>query len=306
MTCGRRKKAEEINANGIRAKMCDVISEEFKRLIKEQIDPWIFFNSKGIRAKRFVGKDISISGVTFEGSSRLVFWQGYIEPFIEDIIKKKLEETVFLANAKKVAVPAVLSSTKANLSGGINTVYHKMQDIDRRLRGKGYPESVPKRDISSEIKKMNDFLDRQTKTYEDLTFQVPESGLKRWHQENPHWVWIIPIIIAIIAIIISVFLNQNKEPSISYKDNVRHQEVNGQHITNYDIENQNNFYIVVKGKANMTGNGKIDEMSIINGDGETDPENGTFRFIVPSFGNVEVRMASNTLIDISAEVKKID
>ena len=71
MICGRRKKAEEINANGIRAKMCDVISEEFKRLIKKQIDPWIFFNSKGIRAKRFDGKDISISGVTFGGSSRL-------------------------------------------------------------------------------------------------------------------------------------------------------------------------------------------------------------------------------------------
>ncbi|HUU16849.1 MAG TPA: hypothetical protein VMW72_06860 [Sedimentisphaerales bacterium] len=203
MKCGRRKKAEEINANGIRAKMCDVISEEFKRLIKKQIDPWSFFNSKGIRAKTFDGKDISISGVTFGSSSR-VFWQGYIEPFIEDVIKRMIEETIRLAKDKNVKLSFVLSSTKANLSSGIDTVYSKMQDVDRRLRGKGYPESVPKRDINSEIKKMNDFLDRQTKTYEDLAFQVPECGLKRWYQENPHWVWIIAIIIAIITIIISV------------------------------------------------------------------------------------------------------
>ncbi len=134
----------------------------------------------------------------------LVFWHGCIEQFVEDVIKRMIEETIRLAKDKNVKLSAVLSSTKANLSSGIDTVYSKMQEVDRRLRGKGYPESVPKRDIYSEIKKMNDFLDRQTKTYEDLAFQVPERGLKRWYQENPHWVWIIAIIIAIITIIISV------------------------------------------------------------------------------------------------------
>ena len=203
MACSRKKNAEEINASGIRAKMSDIISEEFKRLIKEQVGPWIFFNSKGVRVQKFDGKYISISGSKYNDSSRLVFF-GYIEPYIADAIKRMTEETIELAKDKKVPISTVLSSTKANLSGGIDTVYRKMQEVDGRLRGKGYPKSVPKRDISSEIKKMNDFLDRQTKTYEDLAFQASKSRLKRWYQENSHLVWIIGITITTIGIIISV------------------------------------------------------------------------------------------------------
>ncbi len=209
MTFSRKKNAEEINASGIRAKMCDILSEEFKRLTKEQVAPWIFFNSKGVRVKKFDGKDISISGSKYNDSSSLVFFKGYIEPYIADAIKRMIAKTIKLAKDKNVPISAVLESTKANLSGGINAVYHKMQDIDRRLRGKGYPESVPKRDVSYEIKKMNDFLDKQIKIYEDLAFEVPDSRFKKWYQENPHWVWIIGIIIGtgILTFIISVIRN---------------------------------------------------------------------------------------------------
>ena len=45
MACSHKKNVEEINASGIRAKMCDVISEEFKKLIEEQVDRWSSFNS---------------------------------------------------------------------------------------------------------------------------------------------------------------------------------------------------------------------------------------------------------------------
>lgn len=207
MTCICKKNAEEINANGIRVKMSDVIFKEFERLKKEQIEPWFFFNSNGINIKKFDGKDISISGCVFSSSSSsLVFWSGYVEPYIEDVINRMTEETIRLANDKNVQISAVLDSTKANLSGGIDTVYCKMQEVDRRLRGNGYPESVSKRDASLEIKKMNDFLDRQIKTYEDLAFQIPDGWLKKWYQENPHWVWIIGIIIGsgIFALIISI------------------------------------------------------------------------------------------------------
>jgi hypothetical protein len=195
MFFNRKKNAGEINANGIRAKMCDVISKEFKRLIKEQIDPWLFFKTGKFSIKKFDGRDISYPGVGFEGTPRHVFWSGYIEPYIEDITKRMIEETIKLAKDKNVQISAVLDSTKANLSGGIDTVYRKMQEVDRRLRGNGYPESVPKQDVSCEIKKMNDFLDRQIRTYEDLAFQIPDSWFKKWYQENPHWVWIVGIII---------------------------------------------------------------------------------------------------------------
>ena len=167
--------ALEIIADGIRAKMCDDIFEEFKRLVKKQIEPWGFFNtSKGVHVKKFDGKNISMSGGKYNDQSKTAFFN-YIEPFIEDVIKRRIDETIELAKDRKVPLSSVLGSTKANLSGGINTVYHKMQEIDRRLRGGGHPESVPKRDISREIKKMNDFLDRQMKIAKNLYFEIPEA-----------------------------------------------------------------------------------------------------------------------------------
>ena len=206
MTFSRKKGVEEVNARGIRAKMCDVIFGEFKRLIKDQIDPWIFFNSKGVHVKKFGGGNISISGVKYNGSTSLVFWS-YIKPYIEDIIKRMIEKTIELAKDKDVRISAVLGSTKANLSGGIDTVYRKMQDIDRKLRGKGYPESVPKKDISYELKEMNDFLGKQIKTYEDLAFQIPEGWFKKWYNKNPHLVWLLAaIIVPLIIWLLSLLL----------------------------------------------------------------------------------------------------
>ena len=168
-------KATEKKAKGIRARMCDIISGEFKRLIKKQVDPWIFYNSKGVHLKKFDDKNISMSGGKYNDQSKAVFF-GHIEPYIQDVIKRKIEETVELAKDKKVPISKVLGSTEANLSGGIDTVYHKIQKVDRRLRGGGDPESVPKRDVSFEVEKMNDFLDRQIKIAEDLHFEIHKTG----------------------------------------------------------------------------------------------------------------------------------
>ncbi len=168
-------KATEKKANGIRARMCDIISGEFERLIEKQVDTWFRYNSHGVHLKRFDGKNISMSGVKYNDQSKAVFFS-YIEPYIQDVIKRKIEETVELAKDKKVPISKVIGSTKANLSGGIDTTYHKMQEVDRRLRGGGDPKSVPKRDVSFEVKKMNDFLDRQIKTAEDLHFEIHKTG----------------------------------------------------------------------------------------------------------------------------------
>ena len=170
-----KKEAKEKNAQGIRAKMSDIISEEFKQLIKKQVTPWSFYNSKGVRVKKFDGEDISISGSKYNDQTKMVFFN-HIESYIEGTIKRMIEKTAELAKDKNVPISMVLSSTEANLSGGIDSIYHEMQKVDRRLRGGGDPESVPNRDVSFEVKKMNEFLDRQIKIAEDLHFEIHETG----------------------------------------------------------------------------------------------------------------------------------
>lgn len=170
-----KKEATEKKAKGIRAKMSDIISEEFKRLIKKQVTPWSFYNSKGVRVKKFEGEDISISGSKYNDQSKMVFFN-HIDSYIEGTIKRMIEKTIELGKDKNVPISMVLSSTEANLLGGIDAIYHEMQRVDRRLRGGGDPESVPKRDVSFEVKKMNDFLDRQIKIAEDLHFEIHKTG----------------------------------------------------------------------------------------------------------------------------------
>ena len=207
----RNEEASEINADGIRAKMSDDIFEEFKRLVENQVEPWCFFNSKGIHVKRFDGQDISISGFKYSDQTKDIFLK-YIEPFIEDVIKRKIDETIELAKDKKVHFSTVLGSTEANLSGGIDTVYHKMQEIDRRLRGGGNPDSVPMRDVSLEIKTMNDFLDRQIIIAEDLNFGIVETEktkmqcIKKWAENN-----IVIVILLIIIVVIGVLAKFKKD-----------------------------------------------------------------------------------------------
>ena len=43
MGCSCKENVEEINAQGIRARMCDVISKEFERLKKEQVESCFFW-----------------------------------------------------------------------------------------------------------------------------------------------------------------------------------------------------------------------------------------------------------------------
>jgi hypothetical protein len=201
-----KNKVSETNADGIRAKMSGDIFEEFEQLVKKQVTPWAFFNaSNGIHVKKFDGSDISISGIKYNDQSKIVFFN-YIEPFIEDVIKRKIDETVELAKDKKVPLTMVFYSSKVNLSGGIDRVYKKMQEIDRRLRGGGNPKSVPMRDVSLEIKTMNDFLDRQIKIAEDLNFGMLNTEKTKWQcikegAENNLVVIILIIIVTVVGVL---------------------------------------------------------------------------------------------------------
>lgn len=56
-----------------------MISEEFKKLKDGKITPWVFFNTDEMPViTNFYGKSIHYQGVEFEGSPRLIFWDGFV------------------------------------------------------------------------------------------------------------------------------------------------------------------------------------------------------------------------------------
>jgi hypothetical protein len=127
------------------------VNLEFQKLEKDKVTPWAFFLSgKELRVSNFLGKEISYLGIGFEGSPRMVFWKDFIQPFLQDITSRSFSETRSFCLAHSLKLKQPMEETTSLLKIGINGIYERMLDIDQRLRGKGYPNSVLKYDARAE------------------------------------------------------------------------------------------------------------------------------------------------------------
>jgi hypothetical protein len=127
-------------------------------LTQNKLTPWRWFNFRGVEITDFYGKPISISGCRFESSEMLVFWK-FIGPFLENAIVATLDETLETCRARNYEPEPVLRETAMLLRGHlIDPIYREMAQIERALRGKGNPKSVPLRDVTDEIGDMERFL----------------------------------------------------------------------------------------------------------------------------------------------------
>lgn len=140
--------------------MTFVIGQAFRQLEADKITPWVFLTTgKMIPIENFYGRTIQYKGdVAFEGSPREVFWNGFIEPFLEAIFLWGFDLGLCYAKERQVDSQKVVQYAKECLSEGILTIYQRMQDIDRRLRGKGFPDKVTPHNISELVKAMQERL----------------------------------------------------------------------------------------------------------------------------------------------------
>ncbi len=167
------------------------IEDEWVKLKQKQITPWSFLTSgKIFSCKYFNGKEITYQGGTFEGSPRYVFWERYIEPFLEDISVRVINETVKLCHDKDQELEPALRETAALLNLLIKNTYNSMVDVDQRLRGKGTPENVEKRNVSMEISAMEDFVESLIKA--ELAMWKRPSKFQKFREKHPIIIFIIP------------------------------------------------------------------------------------------------------------------
>ena len=132
-------------------KLCETLKQD-------KLTPWLWFNSRGVRVTDFYGKNICITGASYGGTAPLVFWNSIV-PFLQDAIVKTLDETLETCRARKYQPEPYIRETAMLLHGYlIVQIYTYMADIDQRLRGKGYPKSVGRKDVTDEIAEMGKFL----------------------------------------------------------------------------------------------------------------------------------------------------
>ena len=136
------------------------VENKFKRLITEKLTPWVFFNTGSmVPVEDFHGRSIQYRGLAFEGSPREVFWGNFIVPFLEAICAWAFDFAADRAAKRKADYFDIMMHTHQSLTNGLYKVYNEMQEIDRRLRGKGFPQQVLPRDVSFEINKMQTRFD---------------------------------------------------------------------------------------------------------------------------------------------------
>lgn len=88
-----------------------------------------------------------------------VFWgDNFIPPIIENAIVKAFDQTIEECRKNNIDPKPYVYETNSILAGLIGNVYNRMADIDRKLRGKGNPKNVQRKNVSHEISKMDECL----------------------------------------------------------------------------------------------------------------------------------------------------
>jgi hypothetical protein len=176
------------------------VADAFERLIEQQVTRWSFMTAGSLfRIKSFDGREIAYQGIEFEGSPREVVWSRYIEPFLEQLCISEIEAAVSLAREKGVDARLLLTELQGLLSAGFKKVYERMADVDRRLRGKGYPNSVALRSVELETQRMDKFLEERIMA--EIEMWKPKPRFEAWHERNRFWVWLIGVFIAVMGIL---------------------------------------------------------------------------------------------------------
>ena len=76
----------------------------------------------------------------------------------EDLVLRVLDRTARLAEERGIALRPAVVEAGVILNAVIGEAYSRMRDIDRQLRGGGYPKRVPPQSIEAKVARMNEFV----------------------------------------------------------------------------------------------------------------------------------------------------
>jgi hypothetical protein len=129
-------------------------------LEREKLTPWLLFNSRGFEGTDFYGKTVCQQGIPYGEHQWNVFLY-FVKPFLKDAIVKTLDKTLETCCARGWTPEEPYIKETAMLLHGhlIDPIYSYMAEIDQRIRGKGDPKSVRRKDVTDEITEMVKFLD---------------------------------------------------------------------------------------------------------------------------------------------------
>jgi hypothetical protein len=184
------------------------VRDECEKLDRFQITPWAFLKAgPPMRVKDFYGHEICYQGIGFEGSPRHIFWSRYIEPFLEDIVFRAVDQALRLSRERGIHPQRPLLETQGLLNSYVRKTFDRMAEIDRRLRGGGLPGRVALRNTSREQQAMEGFISSRVNA-ELMSTQSTRSrwkAMNEWFREHPLVGWSVTLAVAIAGLLSKLF-----------------------------------------------------------------------------------------------------
>ncbi len=186
-----------------------LISDLHESLETKKIIPWAFLlTSTGLKITRLDGRQISYSGIKFSGSPEQVFWTRFIEPFLEDGIINILDTIAEDCLQGSLDPTPHLEEAVGLYKIMTIKVYRRMVQIDRNLRGEGFPEKATPKDANSKIASMERFIDGQLKVKKALLLKKrPDNWtekIKLFYNEHQFFFYILALILTIAGIYLTL------------------------------------------------------------------------------------------------------
>ena len=180
----------------IAEKIRQSLNDSYETLDREKLTRWLMSRASNtdLGIVNCHGQSIGTGlGCKFEGSVRLIFWS-----FIKPCIVANAQAACDTLNATLPAYSPsqrgeTLDSVEAHLKGYATRIYTRMVDLDRRMRGNGFPEQVTPYDPQKEITAAHEMIAHKLAILRAHYGSTPPTGLliKGKMFWIKHWQWII-------------------------------------------------------------------------------------------------------------------
>jgi len=143
-------------------KLVSDLDDKYMKLITK----WVFLHSGTlVEIPKYDGTLISYRGIRFDGSPELVFWQGFIGPYLENEPLEVFRNVAELSRNTNQDLEKCLDEAEQLLAVTVQRVFEKMADTDQTLKGDGIRKGERK-DVSGKIIGYKNYIEKHRKIIE--------------------------------------------------------------------------------------------------------------------------------------------
>jgi hypothetical protein len=183
------------------------IGEATRALIAAQVSPWAnLLTAHSLSVRRHDGSGIVWTDTKYGVPQQDIFWRGYIDPFVEELVSTQMREAGQVARKTQGDREILVAEVRDLLLRAVRKIYDRMADVDQQLRGDGFPQSVTRRSIKTELRVMEQYIDKQARaTAAAATLGLPgPSSVEGYFKRYRMWIGLAAFGVVVLVVALAM------------------------------------------------------------------------------------------------------